>query len=80
MSGLSLWVEIYKLPCNKSLERHQLPLYRDIGEAEAGTRGKVEQGELTIKKMKESRVHLSHSFLLLFFLIFKVKMHLLQKF
>lgn len=62
MSGLSLWVEIYKLPCKRSLESHQLLLYRDIGEAEAGTGGEVEQGERTIKKMKESRIHPSHFF------------------
>ena len=68
---------ICKVPCKRCLERHQLLMYRDIKEAEVGTRGEVDQGELAIKKMKGSRVHLSHFFF--FFFIFKVKMHLLQK-
>lgn len=73
-------MEIYKLPCKRCLERHQLLMYRDIKEVEVGTGGEAERRDLAIKKMKESRVHPSHSFFFLFFLIFKVKMHLLQKF
>lgn len=60
-------MEICKLPCKRCLERHQLLMCRDIEEAEAGTGGEVQQRELAIKKMKESRVHPSHSFF--FFLL-----------
>lgn len=80
MSGLSLRLEIYKLPRKKCLERHQLLMYRDMEEAAAGTGAEVEQRELAVKKMRESRVHPSYSFLFFLLSYFEVKMHLLQKF
>lgn len=53
-----------------------LPMYGDIEAAEAGTRAEVERRELTLKRAR----FIHHSFFPPFILIFKVKIHLLQKF